>query len=85
MPEHLEEKINEIGNVDIVVGILCKNVEATILHVINAVSEGLHKHFSEYEKMIVVSDGFSSDRTDNQIYQFGKNSVRIFLFTNLFN
>jgi len=63
MPEHLEEKINEIGNVDIVVGILCKNVEATILHVINAVSEGLHKHFSEYEKMIVVSDGFSSDRT----------------------
>ena len=30
--------------VDIVVGILCKNVEITILHVLNVVSEGLHKY-----------------------------------------
>ena len=49
--------------VDIVVGILCKNVETTILHVLNVVNEGLHQYFSDYNKMIVVSDGFSSDRT----------------------
>jgi len=60
MLAHLEEKI---GDVDIIAGILCKNVETTILHVLNVVSEGLHKYFSEYKKMIVVSDGYSSDRT----------------------
>ena len=48
---------------DIVVGILCKNVESTILHVMNVVNEGLHRYFSEYEKAMVLSDGFSSDRT----------------------
>jgi len=52
-----------MNETDIVVGILSKNVEATILHVLNVVSEGLHKHFSEYEKTIIVSDGFSSDKT----------------------
>ncbi len=62
-PYHVSKKLNEIGNVDILVGISCKNVGNTILHVLNTVSEGLHKYFSEYKKIIVVSDGFSSDRT----------------------
>ncbi|HHO57028.1 MAG TPA: glycosyl transferase family 2, partial [Thermoplasmatales archaeon] len=48
---------------DIVVGILCKNVEATILHVMNVVNDGLHRYFSEHKKAMVVSDGYSSDRT----------------------
>jgi len=51
------------GDIDVMVGILCKNVGNTVLHVLNMVNEGLHKHFSDYRKMIVVSDGFSSDRT----------------------
>ena len=59
----METKIGEIGEADIVVGILCKNVETTILHVLNAVNEGLHRYFPDYENVIVVSDGFSSDRT----------------------
>ncbi len=63
IPLHLSKKIEKIEAVDIVVGVLCKNVETTILHVLNVVSEGLHKYFSEYKKMIVVSDGHSSDRT----------------------
>ena len=55
----METKIGEIGEADIVVGILCKNVETTILHVLNAVNEGLHRYFPDYENVIVVSDGFS--------------------------
>ena len=54
---------DEMEKADIVVGILCKNVEATILHVMNVVNEGLHKYFSEHKKAMVLSDGFSSDRT----------------------
>lgn len=60
---YLREKIQGMGTVDLVVGVLCKNVEHTILHVLNVISEGLHKYFPEYTKAIVVSDGFSSDRT----------------------
>lgn len=59
----LQGKIQRAGTVDLIVGVLCKNVEHTILHVLNVISEGLHKYFPEYTKAIVVSDGFSSDRT----------------------
>jgi len=60
---YLRDKIHGKGPVDLIVGVLCKNVEHTILHVLNVINEGLHKHFPEYTKAIVVSDGFSSDRT----------------------
>ncbi len=60
---HLMKKLRKMKPVDIVVGILCKNVEITILHVLNVVSEGLHKYFPEYRKVMAISDGFSSDRT----------------------
>jgi glycosyltransferase involved in cell wall biosynthesis len=60
---YLRDKIRGKGPVDLIVGVLCKNVEHTILHVLNVISEGLHKYFPEYTKAIVVSDGFSSDRT----------------------
>ena len=60
---HLMEKLRKMKPIDIVVGILCKNVETTILHVLNVVSEGLHKYFPEYKKIMAISDGFSSDRT----------------------
>jgi hypothetical protein len=63
LPQALCAQLREAGTADIVVGVLCKNVANTVLHVLNTVSEGLHKYFSDYRKMIVVSDGFSSDRT----------------------
>ena len=46
IPFHLMKKIEKIGAVDIVVGVLCKNVETTIFHVLNVISDGLHKYFS---------------------------------------
>jgi glycosyltransferase involved in cell wall biosynthesis len=59
----LLEKLEEIKNVDVVVGILTKNVEPTILHVLNVVNEGVIENLSRYNTLIVVSDGFSTDRT----------------------
>ncbi|MDY6930658.1 MAG: glycosyl transferase family 2 [Halobacteriota archaeon] len=61
-PELLE-KTKNIGPIDIVVGICTKNVEATIVHVMNVVASGLSEYFSDYNGLIIVSDGFSSDRT----------------------
>ncbi|SDF28118.1 Glycosyl transferase family 2 [Methanolobus vulcani] len=57
------DKIEEIGEVDVVIGILTKNVEPTILHVINVVREGVLQYLSQYRTLIVVADGFSTDRT----------------------
>lgn len=59
----VQAELDAADDMDVMVGVLCKNVGSTVLHVLNMVNEGLHKHFSDYRKMIVVSDGYSSDRT----------------------
>ncbi len=48
---------------DILVGIPALNEEATIIHVLNTVSEGLSNYFPEYNSLIFVADGGSTDRT----------------------
>lgn len=63
LDENVRDQLDDTGPVDILVGVLCKNVEATILHVLNTVSDGLHKYFPEYKTAIAVTDGFSQDRT----------------------
>ncbi len=59
----LKKQIEDIGTVDVVIGILTKNVETTVLHVLNIVTEGVLENLSRYETLIVISDGFSTDRT----------------------
>ena len=66
----LVEKCKEIKPVDILVGVLCKDVEATVLNVLNVVNEGLYSHFPDYNKAIVVCLGESSDNTDKVIDLF---------------
>lgn len=63
MEKEIIEKCNKIRPIDILVGILCKDVESTILHVLNVVNEGLYAFFPEYKKAIAVSIGPSTDRT----------------------
>ncbi len=63
LPGHLVKACEEVGSVDILVGVLCKNVEATILHVLNVANEGLYTYFPEYSKGMVISIGESNDRT----------------------
>ena len=59
----LGEPIDKLGPIDIVVGISTKDVDTTIVHVMNVVATGLTKYFSGYNGLLVVSDGFSTDRT----------------------
>ena len=56
-------EIERIGAADILVGIPSFNNSRTIGHVVKAVSAGLAKHFSEYDAVIINSDGGSSDGT----------------------
>ncbi|MDI6859544.1 MAG: glycosyltransferase [Methanocellales archaeon] len=48
---------------DIVIGVLTKNEECTIIHVLNMVTAGLLDFFPEYDASILVADGNSTDRT----------------------
>ncbi|MEA3458932.1 MAG: glycosyltransferase [Candidatus Thermoplasmatota archaeon] len=64
------EKCKQMKPLDIVVGVLCKDVEATILNVLNVVNEGLYQYFPDYRLAIAVSDGNSSDKTREVVELF---------------
>lgn len=72
----LVDKLKQMGEADVVIGILTKNVEPTILHVMNVVREGLLQYLSPYKTMIVVSDGFSHDRTAELANMFDISPIR---------
>ena len=64
------EKCRETKPVDVLVGVLCKDVEATVLNVLNVINEGLYRYFPDYKKAIVICDGNSSDKTREAIDLF---------------
>jgi len=66
----LIEKCNQIKPIDIMVGVLCKNVEATILNVLNVINEGLYRYFPDNKKAIVICCAESSDKTKEAINLF---------------
>jgi glycosyltransferase involved in cell wall biosynthesis len=59
----LSARLDEAGEVDIVVGIPSFNNARTITHVVRAVAGGLAKYFPERKSIIVNSDGGSTDGT----------------------
>ncbi|MCK4526677.1 hypothetical protein KAW18_04840 [candidate division WOR-3 bacterium] len=59
----LMKRLEEIENVDIVVGVPAYNVEKTISFVIEQVGEGLKKHWGGLRSLILVFDGGSVDDT----------------------
>ena len=70
IPAEVIKQCKEIGTIDIVVGVLCKDVEATVLSVLNTINEGLYSNFPEHSLAIVVSKAQSSDKTDEAINLF---------------
>jgi len=64
------EKCRQIKPVDVMVGVLCKNVEATVLNVLNVINEGLYRYFPDYSLAIAVTNGNSTDKTKEIINLF---------------
>jgi hypothetical protein len=60
--------IQELGSVDILVGIPCYNNEDTIAHVLSMVGRGLAEHFEGQRCAVLISDGGSLDDTREQAY-----------------
>jgi len=63
LEERLKDHLVPITPRDIVVGILSKDVELTIIHVMNVAASGLLEYFPGYRSAVVISDGYSTDRT----------------------
>lgn len=64
------EKAKQMKPIDIMVGVLCKDVESTVLNVLNVINEGLYRYFPDHNMAIVVSKAESSDNTDDAINLF---------------
>ncbi len=69
--QEILDKIDELKPVDIIVGIQSKNVDTTIVHVLNVVSIGLVERFPHHNNLVLISNGFSSDRTAEMAKLFG--------------
>lgn len=63
LPEDILRSVEEIGEVDILIGIPSYNNARTIGHVVKAVKAGLAKYFPQERCIIVNSDGGSTDGT----------------------
>lgn len=63
LKETVEEKISNIRQADIVVGIPSFNNAKTIGHVVRAVQAGLAKYFADKRSVLINSDGGSTDET----------------------
>jgi hypothetical protein len=61
--EYVLDKIGELGQADIVVGIPTYNCEETIVGVITNVYRGLEQYFPGHRSVVFVSDGGSLDYT----------------------
>ena len=64
------EKCKEIEPIDIMVGVLCKDVEATALSVLKVINEGLYRYFPDHSKAIIICCAESSDKTDEAVNLF---------------
>ena len=67
LEEDLRARLDETGEVDIVVGIPSFNNARTIAHVVRAVAGGLAKYFPDRKSIIVNSDGGSTDGTHEAV------------------
>jgi hypothetical protein len=57
------QRLHELEQADLLVGIPCFNNEATLTHVMEMVSLGLDQHYSDRPAVILIADGGSTDDT----------------------
>ncbi len=73
MRESTRREIEQLGQVDIVVGIPCYFSEESVVHVIRMAAAGLNRYFGGMRALIIASDGGSTDDTRETIAQVALN------------
>ncbi len=79
LAEPVQEKIDKLGEVDILVGIPSYNNSRTIPHVVRAVNAGLAKYFPDSKCVLVNSDGGSVDGTTDVVSQTEVDNLEMIL------
>ena len=79
LSKEVKKQIQELGEVDVLVGIPSYNSARTIPHVVRAVSAGLTKYFPKYRTLLVNSDGGSSDGTPELVKQTSLGDLGVLL------
>ncbi|OQX92207.1 MAG: glycosyl transferase family 2 [candidate division Zixibacteria bacterium 4484_95] len=64
---YVSKRVEQIESADILIGIPSYNSERTIGHVIEMVSEGLHRHYKDLRSVVMLADGGSTDDTRDVI------------------
>jgi glycosyltransferase involved in cell wall biosynthesis len=77
--DEVKQRIKEIEQADIVVGIPSYNNARTIGHVVQAVQAGLAKYFPSHRCVLVNSDGGSKDGTAEIVQQTGLDNLATIL------
>ncbi|MDY6863972.1 MAG: glycosyltransferase [Thermodesulfobacteriota bacterium] len=63
LSKDIQERVQELKNADIIIGIPSFNCAPTIGHVVKAIEAGLSKYFPKYKSVLINSDGGSTDNT----------------------
>ncbi len=71
---NIVKQSKDIKPIDILVGVLCKDVGTTVLNVLNVVNNGLYFYYPDLKKAIVVYQGPSEDDTNEAIDLFQPSS-----------
>lgn len=79
--KEIQDKINEIKEADILVGIPSYNNARTIGHVVRAVQAGLTKYFPDKKSVLVNSDGGSTDATREVVQNTVLDDVQSIIFS----
>jgi len=67
MDQTFQAQLNDIKEADLLIGIPSYNSARTIRHVLRAVTAGLAKYFPGIKAVLVISDGGSTDGTQDEI------------------
>lgn len=81
LPPEASEKVKEVGEADIVVGIPSYNNARTIGHVLRAVQAGLAKYFPRSRSLIINSDGGSKDGTQEAVRDLKTEDAEVLLIS----
>ncbi len=80
-PDQIRSELEELGEVDLVVGVPSYNEADSIAHVVRQCDGGLRQHFPEFRGLIVNADNNSQDGTQDAFLSTETESPKFYIST----
>jgi len=81
LKENLKQKLEQIKEADIIVGIPSYHNQDTIKNVIDQISNGLEQFYPDLKSMVIVSDGGSTDDTQEKAEKVNTGKIKKIITT----